>query len=254
MRLASFALCCALIPALARPADALWATIKGRVVYPENKPIPKRQALNVNVAGCLANGPILDEIIIVNEKNRGIRNVVVYLRPSDPKANQFSKEQIHPDDLKRKPADVVITQPCCKFVEHVTAARVGDTIVVNNPANIVHNFFWVSANNDQFNPNIAANGSWKMPAPLAAETTPIQYKCTVHPWMTGYVRIFDHPYYAVTDDDGNFEIKNAPVGKFRIVYWHETGVRGGKEGRFGEAININGPTMDMKPIEFEVKQ
>jgi hypothetical protein len=57
----------------------------------------------------------------------------------------------------------------------------------------------------------------------------------------------------VTDDDGKFEIKNAPVGKFRIVYWHETGVRGGKEGRYGEPIAIAGPTMEMKPVEFEVK-
>ena len=67
-----------------------------------------------------------------------------------------------------------------------------------------------------------------MPKPLVNEKPPIQYKCTIHGWMTGYVRIFDHPYYAVTDANGNFEIKNAPVGKFRIVYWHENGVRGGE--------------------------
>ena len=70
--------------------------------------------------------------------------------------------------------------------------------------------------------------------PLKKENPPIQYKCTIHGWMTGYVRIFDHPYYAVTDEDGKFEIKNAPAGKYRIVYWHENGVRGGAKGRFGE--------------------
>ncbi len=60
------------------------------------------------------------------------------------------------------------------------------------------------------------------------------------------------PNYAVTDEDGNFEIKNAPVGKFRIVYWHENGLRGGKDGRYGEQIEIKGPTMEMKPIDFDV--
>jgi hypothetical protein len=70
--------------------------------------------------------------------------------------------------------------------------------------------------------------------------------------MAGYVRIFDHPYYAITDENGNFEIKNAPAGKFRIVFWHENGVRGGAKGRFGEPIEIKGPTLEMKPTEFDV--
>jgi len=42
------------------------------------------------------------------------------------------------------------------------------------------------------------------------------------------------------------------VGKFRIVYWHETGLRGGKDGRFGEVINITGPTLEMKPTDFDI--
>ncbi|HEV3386845.1 MAG TPA: hypothetical protein VG097_18655 [Gemmata sp.] len=255
MRLLSFVCCCALIPTMVRSADAQWATIKGQVVYPADKAIPKRQPLAVDVdkPACLAKGPILDESAIVNPKNRGIKNVVVYLRPEKINVTQFAKEQIHPDDLKRKPAEITITQPCCMFVDRVTIAYVGDTIVVKNPANISHNFFWVSDKNGQHSQNVPAMNSWKIPKPLVAESTPIQYKCTVHPWMSGYVRIFEHPSYAVTDDDGKFEIKNAPVGKFRIVYWHETGVRGGKEGRYGEPIAIAGPTMEMKPVEFEVK-
>ena len=72
--------------------------------------------------------------------------------------------------------------------------------------------------------------------------------------MNGYVRIFDHPYYAVTDEDGKFEIKNAPVGQFRIVYWHENGLRGGAKGRFGEPIKIAGKeTMEMKPTDFDIR-
>ena len=70
------------------------------------------------------NGAILDESVIVNPKNRGIKNVVVWLRPDDTSpAAKWKKEEIHPDDAKRKPADVVIDQPCCMFVERVTCAR-----------------------------------------------------------------------------------------------------------------------------------
>ncbi len=265
MRLLSCVFCCALFVSFTPFANAddpkpaakpEWATVKGQVVFPADKTVPKRAALNVNVNAmqCLKNGPILDESIIVNEKNRGIKNVVVWLRPdsaTDAKA-KFAKEQIHPDDAKRKPAEVVIDQPCCMFVDRITVVRVGDKLVVKNSANIPHNFFWVSSENGELNVNIPAGGKHEFKDPLVAESGPVQYKCTVHPWMSGHVRIFDHPYYAVTDADGKFEIKNAPVGKFRIVCWHENGLRGGRDGRFGEAIEIKGPTLELKPTDFDV--
>ena len=46
-------------------------------------------------------------------------------------------------------------------------------------------------------------------------------KCDVHPWMKAYVAVFDHPYFAVTDDTGKFQIKNIPNGKYEVVAWHE---------------------------------
>jgi hypothetical protein len=262
MRLLSRVLYCALIAGSAQANDAnvgqaagRWATIKGCVVYPEGKQIPKRAALDVqqDKGHCLKNGAILDESLIVNPKNRGVKNVVVWLRPddaADPKA-RFAADQIHPDDAKRKPADVIIDQPCCMFVERVTCSRVGDTIVVKNPAPVVHNFFWSSTNSGEHNANVPAKGLWRMPNTLALEPGPVPFKCTIHPWMTGHVRVFDHPYFSVTDENGTFEIKNAPVGRFRIVYWHENGLRGGKEGRFGEPINVSGPLLEMKPVEFD---
>jgi len=260
MRLLSCVLCCALPCAFAAAEDpkpaakGKWADIKGQVVFPESKPIPKRLALDVtqDKPHCLKDGAILDESIIVNAKNRGIKNVAVWLRPLDPDEKAFAKGQIHPDDAKRKAAEVVIDQPCCMFVERVTLARVGDTLVVKNSAPVAHNVFWNSTNNGDLNENIGPGLKYIFKNPLVAESTPIQYKCTIHGWMTGYVRIYDHPYFAITDADGKFEIKNAPVGKFRIVFWHESGLRGGAKGRFGEAIEISGPTMEMKPTDFDV--
>jgi len=256
MRLLSCVFCCALLGGFATADDSkqTWTTVKGRVVFPEDKPLPKREALNVaqDKAHCLAKGVILDESILVNPKNRGIQNVVVFLRPLNTDEKAFAASQIHPDDAKRKPVEVVIDQPCCMFVNRVTIARPGDTLVVKNPSPVPHNFFWSSANNGNHNVNIPLQNDWKMGQPLVAEVGPIQYKCTIHPWMTGYVRIFEHPYFAVTDADGNFEIKNAPAGQFRIVFWHESGLRGGVKGRFGEPIALAGPTMEMKPTDFDI--
>lgn len=238
-------------------ADPAWATLKGTIQFPAGKPVPERKKLEVSQdkAHCLSKGDILDESLVVNPKNRGIQNVVVWLRPdnTDPKA-KLPANAIHPDDAKRKPATVVIDQPCCMFVHRITTARVGDTIVAKNSAPVAHNFFWTSGNNGELNQTIPKESELKLPEPLKAETSPISFKCTIHPWMAGYVRVFDNPYYAVTDADGKFTIKNAPVGKYRLVVWQEKeGYLGGRTGRFGIPIEIKGPETDLKPIEFNIK-
>lgn len=254
MRLLLSCVCCCALVADAG-AQNNWATVQGQVVFPADKQIPAQAPLAVGVdkPHCLSKGPIRDESVVVNPKSRGIKNVVVFLRPNNTNLQAgFAANEIHPGDAKRKPAEVVIDQPCCMFVNRVTVARAGDTLVVKNPAPVAHNFFWDSANNGNHNSNIAKQADWKMPNPLVKESTPIQYKCTIHPWMTGYVRIFDHPYYAVTDEDGKFEIKNAPAGNFRIVFWHENGIRGGAKGRAGEPIVIAGPVTAVPPTDFDV--
>ena len=237
-----------------------WVTIKGRVVLPAGIPVPARKPVMVpaGVPVC-PKVPVLDEAVIVDPKTRGVKNVVVWLRPNNqnPKA-AFAANEIHPADAKRQPQKAVVDQPCCLFEPHILAARVGDTVVVDNSAAIVHNFFWVSTNNGNFNVNVPAKGRHVFPGPLVAETAPIQFKCTAHPWMTGYCRVFDHPYYAVTGEDGAFEIKDAPAGQYRIVYWHENaGFKGKAPGRFGEVIAVaagkDGKGMELPPTPFDVR-
>src|SRR4051812_8724740 len=87
------------------PADE-WVTIKGQVVFPADKKLPERAKLNVtqDKDHCLSKGDLLDESVIIDPKSKGIKNVVVFLRPDDtePKS-EFPKDKIHPDDAKRKP-------------------------------------------------------------------------------------------------------------------------------------------------------
>jgi len=46
-------------------------------------------------------------------------------------------------------------------------------------------------------------------------------KCNIHPWMHGYIAVFKHPFFAVTDQEGHFEIKNVPAGNYTIKAWQE---------------------------------
>ncbi len=55
--------------------------------------------------------------------------------------------------------------------------------------------------------------------------------------MRAWVRVYDHPYHAVTDADGKFELKNAPAGKYNLVIWHE-GVGWVNGGKLGKPITI----------------
>ena len=136
----------------------------------------------------------------------------------------------------------------------MTLARVGDTLVVKNSAPVNHNFKYDSDNNGSQNWNTPPGQSQKFKDPLKAEPRPIAFECNVHPWMKGQLRVFDHPYFTMTDENGNFEIKDAPVGKYRIVFAHEKGFHKGAAGRLGEPIEIkagNNNTMEMKPIDYE---
>lgn len=242
-------------------AQSKWVTVKGRVVVAEAtaKALSAKQpiAVTANKEHCESKGPLFPDDVVIDAKTRGVQNVVVYLRPADKeRASKLPAAAIHPDLAagKVKPAAHVIDQPCCQFVPRVTLAREGDTLEVKNSAPVNHNVKLTSSENGEFNVNLAPGQSHKLPNPLKAERTPAAFECNVHPWMKGQVRVFDHPYFALTDAEGNFEIRNAPVGTFHLVYAHEKGFHKGPEGRFGWPVEIKdggGGVMVLKPFEFE---
>jgi hypothetical protein len=49
----------------------------------------------------------------------------------------------------------------------------------------------------------------------------VSLRCNVHVWMNGEMMVARHPYYAVTDEYGNFELTQVPPGDYEIVAWHE---------------------------------
>jgi hypothetical protein len=129
-----------------------------------------------------------------------------------------------------KDKEVVMDQPCCRFEPRVLALREGQTLIAKNSSPINHNFKYDSEK-DGDNKLVPAGG--KLEIKLQASARPILVNCTIHGWMHGAIRVFDHPYFAVTDGDGKFEIKSAPAGKYNLVMWHDGQgwVNGGKLGR-----------------------
>ncbi len=76
---------------------------------------------------------------------------------------------------------------------------------------------------------------------MKAEAGAVNINCPPHPWERMTLRVFDHPYFAVTNQRGEFDFRLAPSGKCRLVVWHESiGYRGGRSGRYGEVIEVEG--------------
>jgi len=119
---------------------------------------------------------------------------------------------------------VVIDQRKMAFLPHVVAVQQGTTVDFLNSDPVGHNVYWPSiSGNKKLSHNL---GTWPK-----GDKKPFQFNdlgtasllCNVHPEMSGYVVVVATPYFAVTDKDGNFEIKNVPAGKYTLKTWSEDG-------------------------------
>jgi hypothetical protein len=220
-----------------------WGGIKGRIVWGE-KEIPPRGEIDVgNFPACLvgnpnanpAKGTILDESLLIDPKSKGLKNVFVYLL-----FEAGSKIPIHPS-LKKFPAELVIDQPACMFWPRALALREGQVFIVKNSSAIQHNIRWTgdpAAGNEGRNILIRPDDKFEI-KDLKAQRLPLPLECNIHGWMKGRLGVFNHPYYAITDDDGNFEIKDAPAGVQKLMIYHEeVGYRLGLKGKGGEEITV----------------
>ena len=141
---------------------------------------------------------------------------------------------------------VVIDQRKMSFIPHVVAVQQGTAVDFLNSDPVGHNVYWPSiSGNKKLSHNL---GTWPQ-----GEKKPFQFNdpgvasllCNVHPEMSGYVVVVPTPYFAVTDKDGSFEIKNIPAGKYTLKTWSEDGKP------TTQAVDVSAPTAT---VELTVKK
>ena len=116
----------------------------------------------------------------------------------------------------------VVDQKGLLFVPHIAIVQQGTTVEFLNSDNVQHNVFWTSVAGDK---KAGHNlGTWpkgeKRPFTFdKAGVVPLF--CNVHPEMEGYIIVSPTPYFAETDDNGNYKIKDVPDGSYTVVAWHE---------------------------------
>jgi plastocyanin len=195
-------------------------SFKGQFVYDGNPPAAKElPATAKEKADCGdPNLKVMDQTFVINPSNKGFGNIIVYLTPVGSK-----KPPVDPAIAKAKPAQIEFDNKLLQFVPHVLVVQTGQQVVVGNSDKISHNtkidFSGLTANKAS-NDSLPAGGKVtktyeaeeKVPAPVA---------CNIHPYMKAYMLVRDNPYFAISDKDGNFEIKNVPDGEWQFTVWQE---------------------------------
>jgi hypothetical protein len=228
-------------PASKTPHAEEWGTIKGQIVFGGDK-VPAAEPLKVDKdqEHCLQKGTVLSRTWTVNPQNKGVCNAVVFLKPEPGQTLP-----INPEALPKKDS-VVIDQPICHFEPHILALYKDQKLMAKNSSPIAHNIV-ITGFKNSYNTQLAPGTDRTFE--LVSENNPIALSCGAHSWMKGNLWVFAHPYFAVTDANGNFEIKFAPAGNQNFVVWHEA--KGYACGRNGKKITVPaGSAVDVGKIEL----
>jgi len=116
----------------------------------------------------------------------------------------------------------VVDQKSLVFQPHVTVVQVGTTVDFLNSDSVAHNVFWTSiGGNKKLGHNLGTwpkgeKKSFKFDTPGA-----VPVLCNVHPEMSAYIVIVPTPYFATSDQAGNYKMENVPDGSYTVTAWHE---------------------------------
>jgi plastocyanin len=121
--------------------------------------------------------------------------------------------------------EVVLDQSGCRFVPHVIGVQVNQTLSVTNSDPTTHNVHFTPTNNPDWN-QTQPSGAARLTHKFSYSEVMVPVKNNQHPWMKAYVGVLKHPFFAVTGEDGSFQIRGVPPGTYTLVAWHEaTGLK-----------------------------
>ncbi len=115
---------------------------------------------------------------------------------------------------------VVIDQKGCRYEPHVFGVMTNQEILIKNSDDLLHNIHALPFNNKEFNFGQPSKGMEEKKSFGTVEVM-IKIKCDVHPWMSAWAGVLDHPFHATTDAAGKYEIKGLPAGKYTVEVWQE---------------------------------
>ena len=146
--------------------------------------------------------------VVLTGDDGGLANVFVYVKEGLP-----AGEWPTPDDA------VTLDQQGCEYHPHVMGLQTGQDLEIKNSDGLLHNINTTPEENRGF--NISQPTTMTSTRTFTTPEVMIPVRCDVHGWMEAYIGVTDHPYFAVTAEDGTFTIENLPPGDYVIEAWHE---------------------------------
>jgi len=189
-----------------RPAGA---KITGKVTFLGSLPKPKVLDLSKEpvCSKLRASEPLFSETILTGPGN-SLRNVVVYISAGAPPSGPAPATAVTFDQID------------CHYATHVLAFRVGQEVKISNSDPLSHNIHPLAKVNREWN-KIQPPGTPPFSYSYDSEEF-IPVKCNIHSWMQGYFVVLKTRYFAVTGDDGRFELPDLPPGHYTVTAWHES--------------------------------
>lgn len=146
------------------------------------------------------------DLLTVDRKTKGVRDVMVYLESPAVKAGERPKKPVVVDQLEHR------------FVPHMIAIRERQSVKFTNSDAANHNVRAVSLEErNTFNIYTAVGGDYEHVFYPPRKSHPVRLSCDIHPWMTAWIFVFDHPHFAVSDEKGRFRITNVAAGDYQLV-------------------------------------
>ncbi len=189
-----------------------WGSLKGRLVFDWLLPEPQTLEITRDEAVCGDLG-LVDESLVVNPQNLGIRYAVIWLESRQP-------VPVHPLDETFPEQHPVLDNHKCRFEPRLLAVRRDQSLGISNSDSIAHNAAVYARRNQPFN-EVIAPGQVVMKSFPRPETQPIRVDCSIHAWMKAWIVVTDHPFVAITDQNGDFQIPRIPPGNWKFRFWHE---------------------------------
>ncbi len=183
--------------------------VRGTVTLDGEK--PRRKAIQMSAdPGCdaLHSSPVGTENALVTGSGQ-IMNVFVYVKDGE-KLGNFS--------APTTPAK--LDQVGCMYTPHMLGVQTNQPIDIVNSDPLAHNIHGLAKVNREFNFGQPTPGTRQHT--LRRAENAITVKCDIHPWMNSILFVMDHPFFAITDNEGKYSLPNLPAGNHTLVAWHET--------------------------------
>jgi hypothetical protein len=226
------------VEVVAMPDPTGYATLSGVFKYGGNAPpfVPLVvSGGDATLCGVGANSPLARTIAVGSDG--GLANVLVYVE-FDRKTPLDDERWVHPSFADSAEDTIEFDQKNCVFLTRMAAMRSTQTMKVLNSDPVGHNTKIEGNGKTKSDNSIVIAGGTSLYQPGGASKGAFPVSCNIHPWMKAYMFVADHPYYAVTDEQGKFEIPNIPAGvelTFRVWQEATTNVQDVKVGFDGSA-------------------